>query len=209
MSRLRIFLSLLLVAFVASAAPAVATHLINSKDVKNGSLAERDLNRSVRSKLNKVGQPGPQGDKGEQGIVGPQGAQGVPGPQGERGVPGEAGLRGPQGPQGDTGPAGPQGEKGDTGAQGPAGTTATLASYVVNGAPEGREVDVTCQTGDLLVSVLPFHNQQEDPLHVESVSFDNPANPRAATIIFQADDSSGSPTSTSGIGASGVCLDRP
>lgn len=199
----------ILVAFGGASAGARA--LLTGKDVKNGSLQERDLSKGVRVKLNRPMTPGPQGERGVEGPQGLSGARGATGPQGEQGVPGEAGLQGSQGPQGAPGADGTDGADGQDGAPGADGQdgTVNLATYVVNGLPEGREVDVSCQPGDLLIGILPFDHQTEAPLHVESASFDNPANPTAVTIIFQADDSSGTPTGTSGIGASGVCLNRP
>jgi hypothetical protein len=127
MTRLRILIAFVLVAFVAASGTATATHLINSKDVKNGSLAERDLNRSVRSKLNKPSVPGPAGQRGAEGAQGPQGVRGATGPQGEQGEAGRTGAQGPQGipgtaaEKGDPGPEGPEGPQGVQGIQGPRG----------------------------------------------------------------------------------------
>jgi hypothetical protein len=102
-------------AIFAGGTPALATHLITSADVKNGSLAERDLRSSVRSKLNKPSVPGPAGQRGVEGAQGPLGARGATGPQGEQG---EAGRTGAQGPQGIPGTAAEKGDPGDPGAPG-------------------------------------------------------------------------------------------
>jgi hypothetical protein len=77
MSRwLRALLPLLAAAVVLGAGTAAATKAINGKTIKNGTITEKKLAPSVRSKLNSTGAQGPQGP---QGAPGQQGAQGVPG----------------------------------------------------------------------------------------------------------------------------------
>jgi len=64
------------------------------------------------SESEKVGPPGPKGDKGPaapQGPYGPRGEKGPTGPQGPIGPQGQKGPQGPQGPKGDKGDPGPQG----------------------------------------------------------------------------------------------------
>jgi hypothetical protein len=63
------------VAVVATSGSAVAASLITSKQIKNGTIKLKDINKKARAKLE--GDPGPQGAKGDQG---PKGDQGEPGP---------------------------------------------------------------------------------------------------------------------------------
>jgi hypothetical protein len=72
------------VAVVATSGSAVAASLITSKQIKDGTIKFKDINKKARAKL--------EGDTGPQG---PQGAKGDPGPKGDTGEPGPA-----------TGPAG-------------------------------------------------------------------------------------------------------
>lgn len=183
--------------YLAFEAPTIAAKLITGKDIRNGSVAERDLSKDVRAKLSA---PGP---RGAQGLSGPQGAPGDPGPQGEPGEPGEGGLRGPQGPQGERGPAGDDGSDGATGPAGPTGPsgTAGLAVYTVDGLPNGRFVTVTCGT-DLLVSVIPNYDGAVG-LHVEEIVIDRD-NPHSARVDFAGD--TGDPTIVSGVAVKGICL---
>jgi hypothetical protein len=165
MKRILTTIALIVAALSLVAGPAVATSLIRSKDVKNGSLAERDFNKKVKAKLNKVGQPGPtgaQGDAGTDGIDGAAGLDGADGEAGADGVDGEDGADGLDGEDGARGPEGPRGlkgDKGDTGPVGPAGPVSrpeivyetTTNDYNVNapGAPAaGAQVAVAkCPTG--------------------------------------------------------------
>ncbi len=64
-----------------------------------------------------IGDPGPQGPKGDTGDTGPAG------PKGDTGSAGPAGADGATGPAGVQGATGPAGPKGDTGAPGPIGAT--------------------------------------------------------------------------------------
>ena len=65
--------------FIASGGAAAAADLITGKDIKNGSIALKDLSKGAKKSL-----------KGQRGARGPQGLQGVPGPQGSAGPPGAA-----------------------------------------------------------------------------------------------------------------------
>jgi hypothetical protein len=56
-----------------------AARLITGKQIKDGSVAKRDLARGVRSKLARTGARGPTGPTGAQGSQGPQGVQGPAG----------------------------------------------------------------------------------------------------------------------------------
>jgi hypothetical protein len=69
------------VAVVATSGSAVAASLITGKQIKNGTIKLKDINKNARAKL--------------EGDTGPQGPQGVQGPKGDPGEPGPA-----------TGPAG-------------------------------------------------------------------------------------------------------
>lgn len=111
---------------LSGGASAGAHSLLTGRDIRNGSIAERDLSPRVRAKL----KPGP---VGPQGLPGVQGPQGDPGPRGLQGVPGETGSRGPQGLQGDQGPRGFTGADGQTGAQGPTGPQGPTGQDGVSG----------------------------------------------------------------------------
>lgn len=190
-------------ALLAGGSPAIASKLITGKDIKNGSIATKDLSKSVREKLNDS-QPGATGAQGPKGDTGPRG------PQGEQGIPGTAAAQGAQGPQGERGPAGADGRDGRDGRDGQDGTDGTnavLSTYVVTGSPQGREVDVTCHAGDLLVDVLPTYHQDNGALHVEDIQI-GATNPREATVVFASSEADGVAVSTAGIGARGICMDR-
>ena len=59
---------------IATAGTATAARLITGKQIKDGSVASRDLSKSVRSQLSKPGVPGPRGLRGEAGpSTGPAG----------------------------------------------------------------------------------------------------------------------------------------
>jgi hypothetical protein len=105
-----VLIAFILGLMLATAGTATAARLITGKDIKNGSIAERDLAKPVRAKLNS---PGPQG---------------APGPQGPKGA---------QGPKGEQGPSGPSwaaaGTAGSTSTQ----NTPDLTGYSVAGFPQG------------------------------------------------------------------------
>jgi len=75
-----------------------AKKLISGKQIRNGTIAERKLAPSVRTKLNKTGEPGPAGAPGatgQTGAKGEPGAKGDPGPAGSiAGAPAGGALTG-------------------------------------------------------------------------------------------------------------------
>lgn len=132
--------------FVALGAPAKAVDFVNQitgANIKDGSIAAKDLNAGLNKQLKKKAKPGapgalgPAGKDGVQGQAGQNGLNGAPGPNGPQGPPGlngtngtdgadgAPGAPGAQGPAGPAGPAGPTGPKGDTGTQGQAGQNGT------------------------------------------------------------------------------------
>src|SRR4051794_9441847 len=67
---------------------SAAKKLITGKQIKDGSIAEKDLDRKLRAKLAASGTAGPAGPAGARGAPGGQG------PQGDRGLPGQDGRDG-------------------------------------------------------------------------------------------------------------------
>lgn len=61
---------------VATAGTATAAKLITGKQIKDGSVAEKDLSKAVRAKLGRVAAAGPQGGQGVAGAQGPAGPAG-------------------------------------------------------------------------------------------------------------------------------------
>lgn len=59
---------------IASTGTATAAKLITGKDIKNGTIKQKDLAAGVRAKLGRTGAPGPKGEPG------PSGPKGEPGP---------------------------------------------------------------------------------------------------------------------------------
>lgn len=78
----------------------LATDAVSTRNVRDGSLAARDLSSRARRQLSRRG---------------PQGPVGAPGRDGANPLVPNQGPPGPQGPPGDAGPAGPKGDKGDPG----------------------------------------------------------------------------------------------
>lgn len=166
MTRTRTIAALAATALLASTATATAGSLITGKDIRNGSIAERDLNAKVRTKLHNSGKPGPQGNAGERGLTGQtgiQGPQGIPGTAAAKGDPGQDGAQGPQGLKGDKGDPGTPGEDGQNGASGAPGADgqdgvsgmefeSTTNNY--DGVTDGQVVEVIagCDTGKFAVS---------------------------------------------------------
>lgn len=72
-----VLIAFILGLLLASAGTATAARFITSKDIKNGTIKEKDLAKPVRTKLNATGSQGTQGPKGDQG---PKGEQGPTGP---------------------------------------------------------------------------------------------------------------------------------
>jgi hypothetical protein len=83
----------LIVALVVGTTGAVAASLITGKDIQNGTIAGKDLNKKLRTKIKKHGTAtaGAQGAAGADGATGPAGPQGPQGPQGQQGPQGVAG----------------------------------------------------------------------------------------------------------------------
>lgn len=77
---------------VASAGTATAARLITGRDIKNGSIAGKDLSSKVRAQLASAGTAGAAGPKGDTGAQGLKGDQGPPGPQGDQGARGPSDL---------------------------------------------------------------------------------------------------------------------
>jgi len=99
---------------IALGGTASAAVLITGKQVKDGSIAGRDVkNRSLG--MNKLSTSAVSSLAGQAGPAGPQG------PQGEKGDQGPVGPTGATGPKGETGPAGPQGPAGPAGPSGISG----------------------------------------------------------------------------------------
>src|SRR3954469_5338453 len=94
-----------LVALVmATTGSAVAASLITTKQIKDGTITTKDINKKAIKSL-----------KGKTGPTGPQGATG------------------PQGPKGDAGAAGGKGDKGDKGATGDPGSARAFGYIDVGG----------------------------------------------------------------------------
>lgn len=121
MTRSKIIAVFSAVALLASAGTATAHKLITGADIRNGTVAERDLDRNVRTKLNRTATPGKDGQQGPAGRDGSNGASGASGAAGAAGSQGPKGDTGAKGEKGLDGAPGAQGPKGDTGAQGPEG----------------------------------------------------------------------------------------
>jgi hypothetical protein len=67
---------------VATAGTATAAKLITGKQIKNGSIARKDLSTGVRAELSETAKPGAQGAAGPAGPAGPQGPAGAKGADG-------------------------------------------------------------------------------------------------------------------------------
>jgi hypothetical protein len=72
---------------VATAGSATAAGLITGKQIKDGSIARKDLSSAVRTQLAQARRPGPAGATGQTGATGPAGDAG---PRGHDGAPGSA-----------------------------------------------------------------------------------------------------------------------
>lgn len=82
---LRIAAVAIAVALFSGTTGAIAGGLITGKDIKNGTLAAKELTKKLRKKINKTGTgtaggPGVQGSQGAQGAAGADGAAGAAGP---------------------------------------------------------------------------------------------------------------------------------
>jgi hypothetical protein len=78
---------------VGVAATAGAAKLIDSGDIKNGTIKLKDLSKKAQDSLK--GQIGPSGPPGATGPQGPQGQGGSAGADGTNGTPGASGVAGP------------------------------------------------------------------------------------------------------------------
>lgn len=58
---------------IATAGTATAAHLITGKDIKNGTIAPKDLTRPLRAQVAEQPKAGPPGAQGPQGVQGPSG----------------------------------------------------------------------------------------------------------------------------------------
>ena len=90
---------MILIAFLAgillaSAGTATAAKLITGKQIKDGTITEKDLSKAVRAQLAQAGAAGPKGDAGVAGAPGPQGEAGPKGATGSKGATGPVGLSG-------------------------------------------------------------------------------------------------------------------
>lgn len=132
---------------LSGGASAGAHSLLTGRDIRNGSIAERDLSSGVRHKLALRPVEGPQGP---QGLQGPPGVQGVPGKPGEDGLRGSQGIPGTDGRDGRDGRDGVQGPKGDTGAAGQDGLSGlqVVSGTLTVAADDGSHAaTVACPSG--------------------------------------------------------------
>ena len=77
--RAGMLLAFMLGLVVASAGTATAAKLLTGKQIKDGSIARKDLATGVRAELSETAKPGATGATGPRGPAGPAGAQGRPG----------------------------------------------------------------------------------------------------------------------------------
>ena len=118
---------------------AVAAGQIGSKQIKNYSVAQKDMKKgAVNSRVVKNGsvKPVDLSKKVRDGLVGRAGP---------------AGATGPQGPKGETGAQGPQGEAGPQGPAGPIGGN-VAASTVVVSSTTSNTATATCPAGAFAIS---------------------------------------------------------
>ena len=79
-----------LVLACAGGASAAGVLITSSKQIRNGVIAQADLDKPTRAKLNRPGVPGPAGPAGATGAQGPAGPAGAPEPRVPRATPGQA-----------------------------------------------------------------------------------------------------------------------
>lgn len=77
---------------IASAGTATAAKLITGKQIKDGTITQKDLSKAVQAQLKKAGLPGPAGAAGPQGLKGDAGPKGETGPAGAAGATGLSGV---------------------------------------------------------------------------------------------------------------------
>src|SRR3954452_8427950 len=81
-------LMLVLGVVIASVSTAGAASLITGTQIRDGTIAKKDLSKAVRKQL---------AIRGSAGVTGPQGSPGAPGPAGDKGAPGARGTNGTNG----------------------------------------------------------------------------------------------------------------
>jgi Collagen triple helix repeat (20 copies) len=127
--------------FLATAGTATAARVITGKEIKNGSITEKDLATALRQKLSVQVIEGPRGEagatgaRGEAGPAGPKGETGPAGAKGSDGAPGPKGEPGADGAPGAKGADGVPGAKGDTGATGATGASGSIGPIGPQGVP--------------------------------------------------------------------------
>ena len=84
------------VALLCGAGTATAAKMITGQDIRDGSIAAKDLSSNAKRSLK--GKTGPQGKAGPQGAPGMNGVNGKDGATGPAGAKGEKGEKGPAGP---------------------------------------------------------------------------------------------------------------
>ena len=149
---------------VATAGTAAAAKLITGAQIKDGTIGKKDLSKSVRTQLAKVGAQGPKGDTGAPG------SKGDPGTNGTNGTNGGKGDQGPRGFSAwDTIPSG-QTVRGSQAIEEPSAAAATaqyqytvalpalapvgLTNSTVNFATGGADNDAEC-TGSAAAPTAP------------------------------------------------------
>ncbi len=97
---------------VATAGTAAVQALITGAQIKDGTVASRDIKNGTigRADIADAAEAALRGRRGPQGAAGQQGAAGPVGPAGPQGATGAAGPQGPAGAQGAQGPKGDVGE---------------------------------------------------------------------------------------------------
>ena len=109
-------------------AGAAGVDLITGKDVKDGSIHQRDLTKGVQMALNAKS-----AKSAKQGPTGPTGTQGA---------------------KGDRGPEGPQGPKGDKGLSGLEGAFYATAEYNAGNTNEGAIATVACNADPAMIDYV-------------------------------------------------------
>jgi hypothetical protein len=178
----------------------IRDNTITTKDIRNATVGDADLSAGVRTKLENKDVPGPRGAQGDKGDPGERGATGATGIQGPQGRPGNTGPAGEDGRDGRDGLTGPRGATGPQGPQGPAGVIGS--TYTRNGTRDNTgRVTFACDSGDVILSVLPFDNQAGNATHVANVALDQ----GDGYVDFVAD---GASASLAGVGVTVICADR-
>jgi hypothetical protein len=74
-----IIVALIAVVLAAAGAGAASTKLLTGRDIRDGTIAAKDLSPALRAQIQRTGRPGLRGAPGERGPAGPAGANGTPG----------------------------------------------------------------------------------------------------------------------------------